>query len=114
MLVVSGNINESGAEKVATELVQLGRQAAWGVRKALLQQAIVPELILHAAAEQFVDATIRHGNYEAEFQEIARAYRDNIWPGVFQGMKVRSVRIARLRSALRDASDCSSKLTGGN
>lgn len=114
VLVVSGDVSESGAEKVATELVQLGRQAAWGVRKALLQQAVVPELILHAAAEQFVDATIRHGNYEAEFQEIARAYRDNIWPGVFQGMKVRSVRIARLRSALRDASDCSSKLIGGN
>ena len=114
ILVVSGEVSENGAEKVATRLVQLGHQAAFRIRKALLQQAIVPELILHAAAEQFVDATIRHGSYETEFQEIARAYRDNIWPGLFQGMKIRSVRITRLRKALHDASDCSSKLIGGN
>lgn len=83
------------------------------MRKALLQQAVVPELILHSAAEQFVDATIRHGAYESEFQELARAYRDNIWPGLFKGLKIRSTRIVRLRNSLRDAKDCILELTGG-
>ena len=112
MLVVSGEVSRSGAERVAVELVQIGRQAAWGVRRALLQQALVPELILHSSAEQFVDAMIRHGPYESEFQELARVYRDNIWPDVFAGMKVRSVAVAKLRQALNQAQQHTASLDG--
>ena len=101
-----------GRPQHATDLQRLAVEAAWQVKKALLARGIVPELILHAAAEQFVDSLIRHGRHAEEFRELARAYRDSIWPTEFTGIKVRSVRAARLKGALRAAQTAIATIEG--
>ena len=41
------------------ELSKLALQAAYRTKKALMQRADIPALVLHAAAEQFDDVLIR-------------------------------------------------------
>jgi hypothetical protein len=95
------DVNESGAEELLLCVTQLAEQAAYRTKKALVAKAVTPALVLHAAAEQFDDAFIRSGDSEREFKRLARSYRDEIWPGVFQGMDGASARFAKVTRTIR-------------
>jgi hypothetical protein len=69
--------------------------------------------VLHAAGEQFQDSLIRAGDSEREFRRFARSYRDEIWPGVFEGIEAQSARIGRVKRAVREAQLSASSLGEG-
>jgi len=66
-----------------------------------MQEALTPALVLHAAAEQFEDVFIRSGESEKEFRRLARSYRDDIWPNVFQGIDEANAKFAKISKAIR-------------
>lgn len=97
-------VSERGVDVAARRLSQLAEQAVYETQKALLADLALPALILHAAAEQFEDALVRGGDSDREFRRLARSYRDEIWPGVFQGIDARNARINRVTRAAQDVS----------
>lgn len=99
------DVSESGAEKLYRVLSQLAEQAAYYTKKALMDKALTPALVLHAAAEQFEDALIRSGDSEREFRRFARSYRDELWPGVYQGIDEANARYAKVMKAIRTIRD---------
>ena len=94
-------INGAGAEELFRFLTQLAEQAAYRTKKALMQEALTPALVLHAAAEQFEDVFIRSGDSEKEFRRLARSYRDDIWPNVFQGIDEANAKFTKISKAIR-------------
>lgn len=86
---------EEGAEELYQTISELGEQAAFRIRNALLREAALPGQVLFAAVEQFDDALVRSGAAEREIRQLARAYRDELWPGVFEGLDGADARVAR-------------------
>ena len=94
-------INATGSELLFLFMTRLAEQAAYRTKKALMQEALTPALVLHAAAEQFEDVFIRSGESEKEFRRLARSYRDEIWPNVYQGIDEANARFAKISKAIR-------------
>jgi hypothetical protein len=95
------DVSQAGAEDLLRRLTQLAEQAAYQTKKALVREAVTPALVLHAAAEQFDDTLIRSGDSEREFKRLARSYRDEIWPGVYQGINEANARFAKVARSIR-------------
>ncbi|MGD9888971.1 MAG: hypothetical protein AB7S56_06880, partial [Halothiobacillaceae bacterium] len=93
-------VNEDGAEELLRELAKLALQAAYRTKKALMQRADIPALVLHAAAEQFDDVLIRDAQSIKELRRFTRSFRDEIWPGVFQGIAAENAQYAKLKNTL--------------
>ncbi len=93
--------DESGAESLYRFITQLAEQAAYRTKKALMKEALTPALVLHAAAEQFEDTFIRSGDSEKEFDRLARSYRDEIWPNVYQGIDEANAKFTKINKAIR-------------
>lgn len=94
-------VNGAGSESLFRFLTQLAEQAAYRTKKALMQEALTPALVLHAAAEQFEDVFIRSGDSKKEFGRLARSYRDEIWPNAFQGIDEANAKFAKIAKAIR-------------
>jgi hypothetical protein len=107
-------INDAGSESLFRFLTQLAEQAAYRTKKALMQEALTPALVLHAAAEQFEDVFIRSGESEKEFRRLARSYRDDIWPNVFQGIDEANAKFAKVSKAIRSIRTHLGGFAGGN
>lgn len=82
------------------ELSKLALQAAYRTKKALMQRADIPALVLHAAAEQFDDVLIRDAQSAKELRRFTRSFRDEIWPGVFQGIAAENAQYAKLKNSI--------------
>jgi hypothetical protein len=93
-------MTESGAEELFESVTQFARQAAFQTKKALMDQAVTPALVLHAAVEQFEDVLIRSATSEQDFRRLGRLYRDEIWPDVFKGIAEDNARCERIRKSL--------------
>jgi hypothetical protein len=93
-------VSESGSKKLFREIAGLAEEAAHLTRKSLVNEALTPALVLHAAAEQFDDTLIRSGDSEREFKRFARSYRDDIWPGVFKGIDEANARFAKVMRSI--------------
>lgn len=93
-------ITEDGAEELLRELAKLALQAAYRTKKALMEKANIPALVLHAAAEQFDDVMIRDAQSARELRRLARSFRDEIWPGVYQGIAEENARYAKLKKTI--------------
>jgi len=93
--------NSLGAERLYRYLSQRAEQAAYGVKKTLMLEALTPSLVLHAAAEQFEDTLIRSGNSEVEFRRLAHSFRDEIWPNVFQDIDEANARFDAVDRSIR-------------
>jgi hypothetical protein len=107
-------INDAGSESLFRFLTQLAEQAAYRTKKALMQEALTPALVLHAAAEQFEDVFIRSGESEKEFRRLARSYRDDIWPNVFQGIDEANAKFTKISKAIRSIRTHLGGFAGGN
>ena len=94
-------VSEAGAEELYRRITALAEQAAYYTRRALIREAVIPALVLHAAAEQFDDSLIRSGDSLREFKRLARSYHDDIWPGVFNGIIDTNARFAKVIRAIR-------------
>jgi len=94
---------EELAERLYALLETRASQAAWEAQKALLRQENTMALARHAAAEQFEDSLIRSETSEVEFDRLSNSYRDEIWPGVFQGLHDENARVSRVRHHAREA-----------
>lgn len=97
---ITVEVSEAGVEELYRRLSQVAEQAAYMTRQALIQEAMTPALVLHAALEQFEDSLIRSGNAKVEFGRLARSCRDDIWPGIYQDLEQANARLGRVRSAL--------------
>jgi hypothetical protein len=96
---IDGLTRES-AQALREALQNFSQAASFSTRKALLNEGRLPLLIFFAAVEQFVDTLIRHGDSENDFLLMASSYRDDIWPNVFEGMKMQSVKMNALKKAI--------------
>jgi hypothetical protein len=106
-------MTESGAEELFDSITQFARQAAFQTRRALMDQAITPALVLHAAVEQFEDALIRSATSEQDFRRLGRLYRDEIWPDVFKGIAEDNARCERIRKSLHSLSSLLTEIDTG-
>lgn len=95
-------INEEGAKELLKQLQEIARKASHQVRNALLEEAALVPLVLHAAAEQFEDSFIRGQNIEYEFQRLTRSYRNEIWPDAFEGIDRHNACVANVHRQLHD------------
>lgn len=87
-------------EMLLRKMGQLSVQAVHQIKKELHRDVLFPAQVMHAAAEQFEDAFIRGGTAERELRTLVRAYRDDIWPGEFEGIDARNARVAQVRQAI--------------
>lgn len=88
-----------GADELYRKMRQLATQAIHQIKKELHRDAAFPALVMHAAAEQFDDAFLRGGTSRQEFKRLTRAWRDDVWPGVFEGIDAHNARVGRVRKA---------------
>jgi thermostable 8-oxoguanine DNA glycosylase len=93
-------VSEDGAEELLRELSKLALQASYRTKKALMQQADIPALVLHAAAEQFEDVFIRDAASNKELRRLTRSFRDEIWPGVFHGIAEENARYTKIKKTI--------------
>jgi hypothetical protein len=106
-------LTASGAEELFESISQYARQAAFQTKKALMDQAVTPALVLHAAVEQFEDALIRSASSEQDFRRIGRLYRDEIWPDVFKGIAEDNARCERIRKSLNAVNSQLTEIAAG-
>lgn len=90
---------KDGAEELLQIICELAEQSAFRIRVALLKESVLPGQVLFAAVEHFTDVLIRSGAAEREIRQFARSYRDELWPGVFQGLDGADARVARVARA---------------
>ncbi|WP_169807334.1 hypothetical protein [Herbidospora cretacea] len=94
--------DEEGAHTFYKHCQKMAHKSAYEIRKALLQGEVTPVQVTYAAVEHFVDVLIRSGKSGdspgsiREFERLARAYRNEIWPGVYQGIAEGNVRHDRV------------------
>lgn len=87
-------------EELMRKMRQLAVQAIHQIKKELHGDILFPAQVMHAAAEQFEDAFIRGGTAERELRTFVRAYRDEIWPGEFEGIDARNARVTRVKASI--------------
>ncbi|WP_448639718.1 hypothetical protein [Geodermatophilus sp. URMC 63] len=97
---------EAGARQLFRFVTARAHQAAYRIRKSLLNEAVTPSVVVHAFAEQFEDDLIRSAHSEREFKRFARSYRDLLWPGVYEGIELDDARVGRVRRAAAAVADC--------
>lgn len=105
-------VSESGVDELLKFLTEIAQQAAYRTKKSLIQERNTPALVLHAAIEQFEDSIIRSGDSEKEFRRLSRSYRNEIWPGVFQGIEETNAKFAKVEKALRTIRNSLSAMNG--
>lgn len=88
-----------GARELQRFLRQRSIQAVYETQKAIVQDIGTPARVLYAAAELFEDAFIRGRSSATEIDNIAHAYRDELWPGVYEGIDTQNARVRSLMSA---------------
>ncbi len=106
--VIVPELTEKGARDLYVNFTHLAENAAHEVRKALMAGEMTPVMVTYAAVEHFVDAFIRSGasnelgspGSEREFERFARAYRDELWPGAYQGIAEGNVRYDRVMTLI--------------
>jgi hypothetical protein len=108
------DFNETGAEDAFLRITQLAKQAAYLTKNALISEAVTPTLVLYAAAEQFEDALIRSGNSDLEFNRLARSYKGEIWPGIFEGLDEDNARFKKVKKTIQSIRDISMNIEKGN
>ncbi|QCE32791.1 hypothetical protein FAI41_03875 [Acetobacteraceae bacterium] len=91
----------SGVEKLLRKMTEKAHSAVYQMRKALMEEYKVPERVIYAAVEQFDDALIRSAVSERELKRLAYSYRDEIWPGIFAGVKAATARTAAVKNAMK-------------
>ncbi|WP_066374274.1 hypothetical protein [Herbidospora mongoliensis] len=98
--------DEEGAHELFRFCQEMAQNAAHEIRKALLDGEVTPVQVTYAAVEQFVDIFIRSGpigdskGSRREFERFARAYRNEIWPGTYQGIAEGNVRHDRVQTLI--------------
>jgi hypothetical protein len=106
-------ITKEGAREMYRLIVQRADQAAYRIKKAILQDARLPAQVLFAAAEHFEDSFIRAGSAERDFSRLARSYRDEIWPGVYTNLDSDNARISRAAKAAQSLRDSANAAVEG-
>jgi hypothetical protein len=98
-------VSEQGAEQLLSAVSRLAEGAAHQAKRALLADSMAPSAVLFAAVEHFADLLIRSRESDSEFRQLARSYRDDIWPAEFHTIGQASARLNRLRNAVRSVSE---------
>jgi hypothetical protein len=106
-------ISKDGARELYRLIVQRADQAAYRIKKAIMQDARLPAQVLFAAAEQFEDSFIRARLAERDFSRLARSYRDEIWPGIYTNLDADNARISRAAKAAQSLRDSANAAVEG-
>lgn len=99
---VSAEVSQKGAAQALKRISDLATQASYEIQKALKGESVIPSKALHAAAEQFEDSLIRSEESKWEFAKLARSYRDEIWPGMFQSIDADNAKMVSVRRSITD------------
>ncbi|MGP4001792.1 hypothetical protein [Streptomyces sp. 8N706] len=99
---IAVEVSPGGVEELYDFIALRAEQAAYRTCTALLRDSVVPALVLYAAVEQFEDTLIRSGAAEREYRRLARTYRNELWPGRYQGLGSEHARFAAVTRACRD------------
>ncbi|MGH1551560.1 hypothetical protein ACRAWF_03285 [Streptomyces sp. L7] len=62
---------------------------------------MTPATVLLSAMEHFDDLLIRSADAERDLRRFARSYRNELWPGVYEGLDSGHARFAAVESACR-------------
>ena len=100
-VVVVKDLSVDGAHDLFSYATEQARQAAWDTKKALLDEKVMPLMVIYSAVEQFEDIFIRSGKSDTEFRRFARSYRDELWPGEFAGLTEGHARYARVTRLIK-------------
>lgn len=95
-------ISAEGVEVLFRQIRDLAERAVYETRGSIMSEALLPALVEHAAAEQFVDSLIRSKTSAREFRLLVAACEDDIWPGVAQASRRRGAAIGTLRRERRE------------
>ncbi|MGI5404407.1 hypothetical protein ACQEVG_34140 [Streptomyces sp. CA-135486] len=96
---ITVTVDRAGARELFGFIGERAEQAAHRTRQALLRESMTPALVLLSAVEQFDDMLIRSANAERDLRRLARSYRNELWPGVYEGLDSGHARFARVESA---------------
>ncbi|MFI9248912.1 hypothetical protein [Streptomyces sp. NPDC053069] len=94
-------ISPAGAGALYEFLTERAEQAAHRTRQALLRESMTPATVLLSALEHFDDLLIRSADAERDLRRFARSYRNELWPGVYEGLDSGHARFAAVESACR-------------
>jgi len=104
------SVDDKGMESLYHGLSQIAKKSAYEAKKEICGQENLIKLIRHVAAEQFEDSFIRSDSSILEFFRLARSYRDEIWPGIFQGIDKENAKVSKARRVLKQLLDSAGKL----
>ncbi|MFD0527425.1 hypothetical protein ACFQ1I_09545 [Kitasatospora arboriphila] len=99
---IAVEVSAAGADELYEFITTRAEQAAYRTRTALLRDSVIPALVLYAAVEQFEDALIRSGASAREFRRFARTYRNELWPGRYEGLNSEHARFAAVTRGCRE------------
>jgi hypothetical protein len=105
-------LTNDGAQQMYNFISRRIRQVAYRIRETVVHDAARPAPVLLAAAEIFADTLIRSPKAPEEFRTLVHGYRDEIWPGVYEGVDTANARVTRLRKLLKDTQTQIETLTG--
>ncbi|MFD7815629.1 hypothetical protein ACFV6E_22255 [Streptomyces sp. NPDC059785] len=94
-------ISPAGAGELYEYLSERAEQTAHRTRQALLRESMTPATVLLSALEHFDDLLIRSADAERDLRRFARSYRNELWPGVYEGLDSGHARFAAVESACR-------------
>ncbi|MGH3864931.1 MAG: hypothetical protein ACRDQ4_02130 [Pseudonocardiaceae bacterium] len=95
-------LTSEGAQQMYDFISRRARQVAYRIRDTVVNDAARPAPVLLAAIEIFADTLIRSPQAPEEFRTLVHGYRDEIWPGAYEGVDAANVRVARLHTLLKD------------
>lgn len=91
----------AGARELYAFLSERAEQTSHRTRQALLRESTTPAMVLLSALENFDDLLIRSADAERDLRRFARSYRNELWPGVYEGLDSGHARFAAVESACR-------------
>lgn len=105
-------LTAEGMELLFRQLRDLAERAIYETRTSIMAEGLLPALVEHAAAEQFVDSLIRSKTSAREFRLFVAACEADIWPDAIEATRRRGALLGDLRKARRELGEKVENLRG--
>lgn len=96
----------SGVEGIFKKISNLAEKATYETKNALLEEDRIQTTskILYVALEHFDDTFVRGKNSKKEMKRFARAYKNEIWPTIFQDIEKTNAHFSKLNRSIESMS----------
>ena len=89
--------SKNGAAQLYARIKMASEEAAYKIKRAIIDAGQLPNLVIFAAFERFDDSFVRAGSSELELRRFAKAYKHEIWPSVYESLAQDTLRSKRLQ-----------------